>query len=427
MKVLMCNSYFYLRGGVERCFFDLLDLLTAHGHEVIPFCMEHPRNQPSAYARYFVSEIDYPSLAQRKTSLATKLRVLERVVYSGEAQRKIEELIVDTRPDIAHVQEVDHEISASILPVIKRHGIPIVQTLHDYKLLCPNTNFISRGQICERCAGGKFYHAVLRRCKRDALLASLLAALETYFLHVSKIYQKNVDTFVVPGRFLQQKLADNGLGAEMMRLPHFVDLDRFQPVYEATDYFIYFGRLVELKGVKTLFEALRYIDPSLQVYIAGEGELEESLQAYASQHGMENVRFWGYLPTEELIPLVQRAAFTVFPSECYENYPMTLIESLACGTPVVGSNIGGIPDIVQDGQSGLLFEPGDARQLAEKIEYLADRPEQAARMGRNGRRQVETLNDPERYYQQIVQLYQALMVSNTEERSEMQLIRKGMV
>jgi len=416
MKVLMCNSFYYLRGGVERCFFDLSQLLTSHGHQVIPFCMHHPSNYPSDYARYWVSEVDFPRLLQQQPGLAGQLCVAGRVLYFREAQRNIERLIADTRPDVAHIQEIDHEISPSILPVIRKHGIPIVQTVHDYKALCPNTNFICRGEVCERCAGGHFYHVVLRRCKRDSRSASLLACLEAYFQHLSRIYQRHVSRFLVPSRFLEQKLIEHGFKAPMFRLPHPVDLEKFAPGHDVAGpdeggYVLFFGRLVALKGVRTLFEALRHVHPGVQVYVAGEGELESELRAVAARHGMSNVRFLGQLDTEALIPVVQRAAFSVFPSECYENYPMSIVESFACATPVVASDIGGIPDMVRDGHNGLLFEPGNARHLADRIQYLVDHPQQAIAMGQEGRRQVETINHPERYYQQIIAIYRELMQS----------------
>ena len=189
----MCNSFFYLRGGVERSFFDLLELLSAHDHEVIPFCMTDKRNRPSKYTRYFVSEIDFSTLLQQRTSLTTKLKLVERVLYFREAKKKIGQLIKDTRPDIAHIQEIDHEISPSILHTIKQFGIPIVQTLHDYKQLCPNTNFISNGEVCERCSKYRYFPVVLRKCKRNSFSASLLACLETYFQQLSGIYENNID------------------------------------------------------------------------------------------------------------------------------------------------------------------------------------------------------------------------------------------
>jgi glycosyltransferase involved in cell wall biosynthesis len=409
MRILMCNSVHYVRGGVDRYYFDLSDLLSSHGHEVIPFSMQHPRNRPTEYARYFVSQIDFPSLLQQKTGLKAKLKVAERVIYSREARVKIERLLNDVKPDIVHVQEIDHELSPSILPPIREHGIPVVQTLHDYKLLCPNTNFYCRGAVCERCAGGAYYRAVLNKCKRNSRMASLLACVETYYQHLSRIYEKNVDLFFVPGGFLQKKLAESGFKARMVRLPIFVDIDRFQPVYEPSEYFLFFGRLVELKGVQTLFEALRHVNSSLHLYVAGEGELEESLKQHARQHSLSNITFLGYLDAESLIPMVQRAAFTVFPSKCYENYPVSILESFACGTPVIGSNIGGIPDIIQDGRSGLLFEPGNPQQLAERIQFLADHPEKSTEMGHNARQQVETMNHPEYHYRQIMSNYEQVL------------------
>jgi glycosyltransferase involved in cell wall biosynthesis len=409
MRILMCNSVHFVRGGVDRYSFDLSDLLSRHGHEVIPFSMHHHRNQPTEYARYFVSQVDFPSLLQQKTSLGTKFRVAERVIYSSEAKEKIERLLVDTKPDIVHVQEIDHELSPSILPPIRKHGIPVVQTLHDYKLLCPNTNLYCHGAVCERCAGGAYYWAVLRKCKRNSRMASLLASVETYYQHLSRIYEKNVDIFFVPSLFLQKKLTDSGFTGRMVHLPNFVDVDHFKPEYEPSDYCLFLGRLVELKGVQTLIEAMKLVDSPLKLYIAGEGELKDSLQRQAQQHGLSNITFLGYLDAESLIPLVQRAAFTVFPSEWYENYPMSLIESFACGTPAIGSSIGGIPEIIQDGQSGLLFEPGNRQQLANRIQFLADHPEKSAEMGQNGRRQVELLNHPEYHYQQIMTSYEQVL------------------
>jgi glycosyltransferase involved in cell wall biosynthesis len=348
-------------------------------------------------------------LLHQRTSLATKFRVLERALYSREAKRQIEQLIQDTKPDIAHVHEIADEISPSILHAIKQAGIPMVQTLHDYKLLCPNTSFVSRGEVCERCKGDRYFHVVLRECKRDSLAASLIACWEAYFHKLLRIYEGTVDLFIAPSRFLQHKLAEHGFDARVEHLPNLVDVDSFQPCYETSDYFVYFGRLVGVKGVETLFEAMRSVHPSLRLYIIGEGELEKPLRAYTQRYNLSNIVFLGHLDTQDLVPIIQRATFTVIPSECYENYPMAVLESFACGTPVIGTNIGGIPEIIQDGRNGLLFEPGDERQLADRIQFLLDNPQQAIEMGRNGRQQVETVNHPQRHYEQLVEIYQQLL------------------
>lgn len=410
MRILMANSFYYLRGGVERCFFDLTDLLVAQGHEVIPFCMQHERNLPSPYEPYFVSPIDYADLAKQKTNPKAGLQAVERVLYSHEAQRKIEQLIRDTRPDLVHVQEIDQEISPSILDTVKqKFGLPVVMTLHDYKMVCPNTNFLANGQVCERCSGGRFYQAILQRCKRGSLLPSVLASMEAYFQRLSRIYVKNVDLFLCPSQFLQRKLKQHGFQAPTVHLPTFMPLENFHTREEHSDDFLFLGRLVALKGVRTLFEAMRLVGPQARLLVAGEGELRQELEEYARRWELKNIVFLGYLSMKELMPLIQRAAFTVFPSECFENYPMAILESFACGTPVIGSNLGGIAELVRPGQNGLVFEPGNARDLAEKITFMQNHPDQAAAMGRNARQQVENENDPRQYYARLMDLYQGLL------------------
>lgn len=408
MKVLMCNSFYYIRGGADRHFLELSEQLVAHGHEVIPFSMHHEQNLPSAYSDYFLSYIDFPT-AMRAPGVQPKLKVLERVVYSREAQKQIKQLIADTKPDIAHIHGIAHETSPSILPAIKEAGIPVVQTLHDYKLLCPNTSFTAQGQICERCKGHKYYNVIRYRCKRDSLAASVLAGIEMYTHKLMQIYEKNIDLFIAPSHFLQNKVDEYGIPNPVVHLPYFVDLDNFQPVYKADNYFLYSGRLVGVKGVDTLMKAMKYVQSS-QLYLAGGGELADALQHYAQQENLTNVKFLGYLGTEMLIPMIQRAAFMVVPSEWYENYPLTILEAFACGTPVIGATTGGIPEQVVDGVTGLLFEPGNVQQLAEKIQYLIDNPALTLEMGRNARKQVEAQNNPEKHYQQIIKIYQDLIM-----------------
>jgi glycosyltransferase involved in cell wall biosynthesis len=171
---------------------------------------------------------------------------------------------------------------------------------------------------------------------------------------------------------------------------------------------LYFGRLAPVKGVQTLLRAMNSVKTS-KLYIVGAGELGGELQEYADDHNLDNVEFLGHFDLDELVSLIQRAAFTIMPSEGYDNYPMSVLESMACGTPVIGSRIGGIPEQIQDGYNGLLFEPGNAAQLAEKINYLLDNPQQATAFGRNGRRRVEEINAPEVHYRQTLALYESLL------------------
>jgi glycosyltransferase involved in cell wall biosynthesis len=408
MKILMVNSFHYLRGGAERCFLELSALLRDRGHEVIPFCMDHEKNLPSPYASYFISKVDYPSLMASDASPWTKVKTIGRTFYSLEAQRNLDRLISDVQPAIAHIHGIAHEMSPSILPVLKRHGIPVVQTLHDYKLLCPNTSFLSQGEVCEACKGHHYFNVVRKRCKRGSLAASLVAGAEMVMHKVMQIYEKNVDAFIAPSKFLQHKLHEYGVKNRVVQIPNFINPLDFPPVYEKEDAFVFLGRLVEVKGVDTLLAAMRLVKRS-HLHVIGDGEREAALKTYAQEHGIPNVTFHGHLSKEQLTPLVQRARFTLAPSTWYENYPMSILESFACGTPVIGSNIGGIAELVQDQKTGLLFEAGNASQLAQTINHALDHPAKMAEMGRAARQQVERENDPESHYRQTMIVYESLM------------------
>lgn len=412
MKILMINSFNYLRGGAERCFLDLIDLLRAHGHEVIPFAMDHPNNLPSDYDDYFVSHVDFPT-ELAKPGLGPKLQVLERVMYSREARRKIEQLIADTRPDLAHIHGFIHEMSTSILPALRQAGVPVIQTLHDYKIACPNTTFVANETVCESCKGHRYYNIALKRCKRGSLMASALAGAEMYFHEIFRLYQPNIDLFISPSDFLRLKMAEHVVRKPIVTVPNFINPDNFRPGYEKDNHIVFAGRLVRVKGILTLLEAMRHVRTDATLYIAGTGDLEAGARATAADHGLGNVKFLGHLGTDELTDLVRRAVFTVVPSEWYENYSMAVIESLACATPVIGATIGGIPEQVRHGHNGLLFPSGDARALADAMQTLLDDRALALQMGRNGRQQVETINGPAAHYEQTYALYRRVVDGQT--------------
>lgn len=410
MRILLCNNYYYYKGGAERCFLDLSALLEAHGHEVIPFSMQHEQNLPTPYADYFISYVNYPQLMQQATSVIDRAKVIEHVIYSQESRQKIEQLIADTRPDVAHVHGIGGEISPSILPALKNARIPTVQTLHDYRLLCPQISFVSQGEICERCKGHRYYNVALRRCKRNSFSASIAAGLEISAHKMMQIYEKNVDMFIAPSAFLMAKFREHRFKRPMEHLPNFVDLEQFQPCYESQGYAVHYGRLVKEKGVMTLLEAMKNVS-GLQLYIAGTGDAEAEMKQFVSENGLKNVVMLGHLSPGELIPLVQKAAFSIVPSEWYENYSMSVIESLACATPVIGAAIGGIPEQVIDGRNGLLFEMGNPAALAAKIRRLCDDPDLVRAMGHKAREMVEVINAPERHYEETIRIYRHVMNS----------------
>lgn len=416
MKILMINSFYYMRGGAERCFFELSDLLRANGHEVFPFCMDHPRNLPSEYRDYFVSYVDFPT-EMRKPGLAAKAHVVERVLYSREARRKVEALIDATQPDLVHIHGFIHEMSTSILPALKAAGLPAIQTLHDYKIVCPNTSFVSHGHICEACKGGKYYNMTRYRCKRGSLSASLLATVEMYFHEAFRLYEPNIDLFISPSQFLADKVIEHGVRKPIVTIPNFLHPESFQAAYEPSDYFVHAGRLAREKGVMTLLDAARQLDTHVKLVIAGTGDMEPEMRQFVQEHGLSNVEFVGHLNTEDLNRLIQDAIATIVPSEWYENYSMIVLESLASGTPVIGSRIGGIPEQIVHGVNGLLFEMGDSADLARQMSRLIDNRSEAIEMGRAGRERIERINSPESHYEQTMAAYRSILPGAAQQPS----------
>ena len=409
MNVLVCNSFLYERGGAETCALDQMELLAARGHVVVPFAMDHPRNRTSPYSSYFPPGVDYPSLLTSRSPVA-RVGGAARVLYSLEARRRVSRLIAATRPDVAHVHGIAHELSPSVLGAMRAAGVPVVQTLHDFKLLCPNTTFVSHGELCERCAGGRYVHAAVRRCKRGSLAASSLAAVESYAHRLLRLYERNVDVFLAPSRFLERKLHEAGFRGRVQVVRHGIDTDRVRFNPRPDRYAVYVGRLVEVKGLRTLLRAVRDLR-DLQLYVAGDGELRDELTALAGNEGLRHVTFLGALPRDEVISLVRGARFTVLPSESYENSPMALLESLAAGTPVVATKIGALPELVEDGRTGLLVPPGDASGLARAMETML-RDDVALEMRPAARRKVELDHGLERYYESLLAVYRQLVESH---------------
>lgn len=405
MKILLANKFFYVHGGVDTYYFGLMSLLEARGHQVIPFAMQDPRNRPSPYGPFFVSNVNL----RKATGFWNQVRVVGRILYSFEARRKIGMLLDHERPELAHLHHIYHQLSPSILPAIKARGLPVLLTLHDYKLICPNYSLVTHGGICERCAGRRFYHALLHRCVQNSLPKSALCALEMYAHRLSGLYLNHVDLFLAPSRFLLDKMVQYGIPANQIAyVPNFVAVESYEPSFEHRGYYAFVGRLERIKGVETLLHAAaragRHVN--LQLWVVGTGREEEHLKGLARRLGAEGVHFVGFKSGQELTDIVRGAAFTVVPSEWYENAPLSVLESFACGKPVIASRIGGLPELVEDGRTGLLFQPGNVEELRECIESLSNDPRRLAILGREARRHVESNFGSEAHYAAVTRVYQ---------------------
>jgi len=417
MKFLMINKFYYPRGGTERYCFDVTRLLQRQGHQVIPFSMVHERNWESEYSRYFVEEISLERSADLRRPLAS-LRAATRAIYSRQARHKLEALILDERPDLAYLHNIHHQISLSILPVLKKHGIPIVWRLHDYSLFCPNSSFYSGQAVCEACAGGRYYHILLQGCRRGSRAASLVAGLGSYldrWLGLPDL----VDLFIAPSQFLKAKMIQHGLDAEkLIVMPNFIELGTFElaPLAlhttngkgEEEGCLLYFGRLSREKGLRTLIQAVTQV-ADCRLKVVGDGPQRRELEALAGGTACGRVEFAGYQRIERLLAILKSARIVVLPSEWYENCPYTILEAFAAGKPVIASDIGGIPELVEDGKDGLLFEPGNADRLADRIRFLLHDNYRIQLFGHNARRKIKENYGPDLHYKTLMEICSTLM------------------
>lgn len=398
MRILQVSQRFHLRGGSDRHYFDLIDLLRANGHEAIPFAAQDPRNRETEYQEWFPEAADFetPSLSD-----------LGLYVYSRPAQRAIGQALDQFRPDVVHLHIYYGKLTSSILQPIQERGIPIVQTLHEYKLICPVYTLVSHGEICEACRGHLFYQAVLRRCNRGSLSRSVLSAVESYASRWLGAAEA-VDQFIAPSDFVRAKTTQYGLPAgRITRIYNFNPTPESDPLETAGDYVMYFGRLEPVKGVFEYLEAVGSL--GIPALVVGEGSAKEEMVQRAKDRGWDHVRFEPFLPFKDLQPLIRNCAFSVLPSKWYEPFGLTILETYAAGRPVVASAIGGIPEVVESGRSGLLVKPGSTEELRDAIEHLWFQVDERREMGRRGWELSTTKFGPERYYQSLLAVYERVL------------------
>ncbi|MBU8922102.1 MAG: glycosyltransferase family 4 protein [Bacteroidales bacterium] len=404
MRILMVQTYHYYRGGDSTCMFNLTSLLEQEGHEVVPFAMQHPQNLESPYSEHFSSEIDFPKMLE-EFSVGTALSVVSKSIYNREAKARISRLIDEVKPDIAHFHNIHGHLTTSIMGPLRRKKIPIVWTLHDYRLVCPNTTFLRGGEICEKCLPRKYHHVLLGKCKKGSRAASLVAMMTTVFDRVSRVPART-SRFITPSAFLKGKLVEGRIDpAKISVIPNFVDVQSFNTGREE-DYFLYFGRISHEKGIDLLIEAVSEMKVG-RLKVVGEGPSSEELKKLVKQTGAP-VEFLGFRSGDELRSLLEGAMFVVVPSTWYENLPFSVMEALAAGKPVIATDIGGIPEMVEDEGNGLLFPLGDVAALKGCLARLIEDGELRRAMSVACRKKAELLYNRDWHYDQIMKVYTEL-------------------
>ena len=365
MKVLLIDVYNFNKGGAETVCFNTGRLLEEHGHKVVYFTLKWKDNCPSLYSNYF------PESKETRQGSLRQMKNLVNYFYHFEAAKNIEQLIKDERPDIAHIHLMWGQITPSILPVLRKYSVPVLFTVHDYRIVCPAYTFRDgNGRLCEACQGKHFYKCFTHTCCKGSKLMSAVMAAEQYFRNAFFNPAKYIDGFIYVSnfaRYIQEKYMPALKAKPNITLYNFSTSIASEPkTMPINKYFLFFGRLSYEKGVMTLLKAFKD-SPQCRLKVVGTGPKEKELKAFVNVNGMKNVTFLGYKTGKELTDLVSNAYFVIIPSEWYENNPMTIIEAYSVGTPVIGARIGGIPEIVVNGQTGFLFESGNVENLSNTV------------------------------------------------------------
>ena len=397
MKILMINKFLHPNGGSETYIFRLGDSLTARGHEVQYFGMEHEGRCVGNRVNAYTSDMDFHG-----GSKLAKLTYPIKTIYSSEARKKLRLVLEDFQPDVCHLNNFNYQLTPSILLEIAKwrkegHPCRVVYTAHDLQLVCPNhmCNNPNTGENCEKCLGGHFENCALGRCIHGSLAKSAIGTLEAMLWNGCGVY-KNIDVMICCSEFLKRKMDSNPLFAgKTLALHNFVDKAEKQET-EKQNYVLYFGRFSREKGIDTLIQVCKEL-PEIPFVFAGTGPLEEELA------GVPNIQNVGFQRGQALEMLIRQARFSLCPSEVYENCPFSVMESQLYGTPVLGADIGGIPELIEEGKTGELFESGNEVQLKEKIKMLWENRDLTARYSENCAH--IRFDDVDTYTEKLLKLY----------------------
>ena len=365
MRILMVNKFLYPNGGSETYIFKLGEYLQSQGHEVQYFGMEHEGRCVGNRVNAYTSDMDFHNGGK-----LSKLIYPIKIIYSVEARKKIHLVLKDFIPDVVHLNNFTYQLTPSIILEIAKwrkqtgHKCRIVFTAHDYNLVCPNhmLNNPNNRQMCEKCLNGHFVNCIKSKCIHGSTARSVIGTMEAYFWKLNGSY-KYIDSMICCSEFMKTKMDSNPLFAKKTEVIHnFIDKVEWEDI-QKKDYVLYFGRFSEEKGIGTLLKVCKEL-PDIQFVFAGTGPLESKVNE------SKNIKNVGFQTGKTLETLIREARFSIYPSEWYENCPFSVMESQMYGTPVLGANIGGIPELIQVGRTGELFESGNAVDLKKQIQKL---------------------------------------------------------
>jgi glycosyltransferase involved in cell wall biosynthesis len=393
MKVMMVHNTYQQAGGEDIVFESEKHLLERNGHEVIPYVRSN-------------TEL-------RNASLADWIAVVPRMVWSSKTRHEFAVELDSGRPDIVHIHNTFMVISPSIYSACTERGVPIVQTLHNFRLLCPSADFFRDGRVCEACVDHTLLRSIQYGCYRNSRGATAGVAAMLAFHRALDTWRTSVSRFIALTEFAKDKFIASGFSPDRFVVkPNFTDRDPGERV-RVGDYAVFVGRLAETKGVRVLLDAWKKLSVQYPLQIVGEGPERPALEAQARELQLSGIVFQGRLSHDATIEMVKGARFIIVPSIWYEGFPMCIVESFACGTPVLCSRHGGLAEIVEDHLTGLHFNPGDAQDMARTVEWAWNNPLEVAKMGHAARGKYETTYTAEQNYALLMGIYEQALTART--------------
>ena len=402
MNILFVNKYLYPKGGSETHLLELASALDSAGHAVEFFGMEHPDNATPPHRTTTVPYLEYGGV----TNWWARTRALGGMLFSTVAHRRMKEHLGQSRPDVAHLHNIYHQLSPSVLVALQEAGVPRVLTAHDYKLVCPSYSLHDGRSQCFACQGNRYWNLLARGCSRQGLGGSMALMVEAFVHHFFRVYERLLDRVIAPSRFLRDRLVEGGFSpARIQVLPNAIAIDQYEPRPEPGEYLLFVGRLSYEKGLPTLLAAARQV-PHVPLWLVGDGPLRTELQHQAA--GLPHVRFLGAQSREEVKKLLRGCRALVLASVAPENCPVSVLEAFATAKPVIATQVGGMPELFEGEPAGITVPPGDPDALAAAIRQLWDDPDLCWHCGVGARSRAEARHDLGEYVRRIEAVFRSV-------------------
>ncbi len=410
LKIILVNYRFFISGGPERYMFNIKSLLEENGHTVIPFSVKHNKNEPSKYEKYFLTSVgegDETYFGEYKKNVKTIIKTFSRMFYSFEAKKKISLLIENEKPDLIYIIHFQNKISASIIDAAFNKKVPIIQRISDFGHICANSNFFlpTEKKVCEKCLHGNIFNSVKYKCVYNSYIYSFLKSASLLLQRRLAIYKK-IDCFVFPSMFTLKKYRQFGIDeTKLFHIPTFFNNNLIKNnAICYNEYALYVGRIEPEKGIKTMMDA--FIDTPYKLKIIGfsNANYELYLKDYLSDKN-HYIEFLGQLEFIEIQNYLSSCLFTIVPSELYDNFPNTILESFAFSKPVIASNIGSLPELVSHNTTGLLFEAGNSIDLKNCCKYLFGNISKVEEMGKECKTLIQSKFSSKEHYAKLLQLF----------------------